>query len=218
MSTCFFASRADALGSFSFPSPSLIGDDCTRFEADSRFSPLPSVSFLGDPETSLEASVRRRSELPMLIFLLSEWAFRLRLGDLVPGVFAEEDIASLAGILSLSAVASSSKLFFSVGGVCVVLLVSLFSVIVVVWAESSTARGFESWSFVMEVDDSSAFFGAVAALGAFVDAAAAALLLFWFDFLAAGRKLVRLFLVDFDPRGINETPGSGILLFVKSIE
>ena len=43
------------------------------------------------------------------------------------------------------------------------------------------------------------------------DAAAALLCLFWLDFLAAGRKLVLRFLVDLDPLGINETPGSGMV-------
>ena len=87
------------------------------------------------------------------------------------------------------------------------LLASLLSAIIVLWTESSTPNGCETATSVMEVDDSSAFF-----------ATALALLLVWFDFLAAGRKLVRFFLVDFDPRGINETPGSGIMSFVDDVE
>jgi hypothetical protein len=66
---------------------------------------------------------------------------------------------------------------------------------------------------VVDVDDSSAIFG-ISALVAFADDAVAVLLLFWLDFLEAGRKVVRFFFVDLDPRGISETPGSGMLLLI----
>jgi hypothetical protein len=228
-----FDSRVDTLGKFSFPSPSLDLEAGTM-AVESMLS-LLLASFcrsfpVGEAEVSLEMSVFLRSELPMLILLLSEIAFRFRLVVFVAAeaaaaealVVLDDDDSldprfALLAVASLSLIVSSSPTFDEYFNALLLVLgdkgwlAPPSSLFVVVSAAFAWAGAFEAATSAIDVDATSSFLEMLA-FDLFVDDAVAALLLLWLDFLEAGRKLVRLFFVDFDPRGINETPGSGMLL------